>query len=167
MLRSHRIDLDDRGAELDEDSATCGASDDVAQIDDNEAGQGLRGGDARQRCAGTRGARRRRIDVAAGLERGIRLRARDPGGSADLRGGAPTNLCEDPRLMRLRIAFPLLPALDLNAGDARAAQLALPLRRRLLRERRLQQIGSVDVLGNVSEMASARLRPAYWMAAGS
>jgi hypothetical protein len=33
MLRPDRIDLDDRGAKLDEDTSTRGAGDDVAQVD--------------------------------------------------------------------------------------------------------------------------------------
>ena len=34
VLRAHRIDLDHRGAELDEDPSARGAGDDVAQVDD-------------------------------------------------------------------------------------------------------------------------------------
>jgi hypothetical protein len=38
MLRPHRIDLDDRRPELDEHASTGRAGDDVAQVDDGEAG---------------------------------------------------------------------------------------------------------------------------------
>jgi hypothetical protein len=39
VLRSHRIDLEDRGAKLDEDTSTSGAGHDVGRVDHGEASQ--------------------------------------------------------------------------------------------------------------------------------